>query len=60
METVTLILSLEETNTNNPSDRSSNRGVTAGVKVGQQQERWYSKIEPLTQLQLINVRIQGY
>ena len=40
METVTLILSLEATTVNNPSDRSSNRGVTAGVTVEQQQERW--------------------
>ena len=40
METVTLILSLEAMIVNNPSDSSSDSGVTDGVTVVQQQEHW--------------------
>ena len=57
METITLILPLEATTVNNPSDIRSASGVTAGVIVEQQQERWYSKMEPRTQLRLLNARI---
>ena len=39
METVTLIMPLEEMTVNNPSDSMSDSGVTAGVRVEQQQER---------------------
>ena len=59
METVTLILPLEATTVKNPSDSGSNSGVTAGVTKDQQRERWYGKMEPQTQLQLLNARIQG-
>ena len=54
MATVTLILPLEATTVNNPSDSKSNSGVTVGVTVEQYQERWQSKMEPQTQLQLLN------
>ena len=40
METVTLILSLEATTMNNPSDNRSNSVVTAGVTLEKQQDRW--------------------
>ena len=60
METVTLILPLEATTVNNPSDSKCESGVTAGVTVEQHQERWQIKMEPRTQLRLINARIQGY
>ena len=60
MATVILILPLEATTVNNPSNRRSDSGVTAVVKMEQQQERWQSKMEPRTQLQSLNARIQGY
>ena len=44
METVTLVLPLEATTVNNPSDSRSNSGLSAGVKVEQQQDRWLSKM----------------
>ena len=50
METVTLIIPLEAMTVINPSDRMSDSGVTAGVIVGKQQERWQSKMEPQPQL----------
>ena len=40
METVTLILPLEATTVNNPSNSRSNSGVRDGMTVEQQQERW--------------------
>ena len=40
METVTLILPLEATTINNTSDSRSDSGVTDGVTVEQQQERF--------------------
>ena len=45
---------------NNPSDIRSDSRVKAGVTVEKQQERWQSKMEPCTQLQLLNAIIQGY
>ena len=60
METVTLILPLEAMTVNNPSDSRSGSGVTAGVKVEQQQERWQIKMEPHNQLRSLNARIKGY
>ena len=45
---------------NNPSNSKSDIGVTAGVTVEQHQERWQSKMEPQTQLQSLNARIQVY
>ena len=60
METVTLILPLEETTVKNPSDSRGDSGVTAGVTVEKQQERWKSNMEPRTKLQSLNARIQGY
>ena len=60
MATVTLIMSLEATTVNNPSDSRSDSGVTSGVTVEQQQERWQSNMEPRTQLRSLNARIQGY
>ena len=59
METVTLILLLGAMNENNPSDIRSNSAVTAAVTVEKQQDRWYGKMEPRTQPQLLNARIQG-
>ena len=38
--TVTLVLPLEATTVNNPSDSRINSEVTAGVTLKQQQERW--------------------
>ena len=60
MATVTLILPLEATNVDNPSEIRSYSRVTAGVTVEQYQERWQSKMEPQTQLRSLNARIQGY
>ena len=40
METVTLIMPLEATTVNNPSDFRSDSGVTAGVTLQQQHEGW--------------------
>ena len=60
METITLILPLEAKNVNNPSDISSDSGVTAGVTVEQQQDRLKSKMKPRTQLRSLNAIIQGY
>ena len=57
METITLILPLEATAVNNPSNSRSEGGVTEGVTVEQQQERWQSKMESRTQLQSLNARI---
>ena len=57
---VTLILPPEVTTVNNPRDSTSDSGVTVGVTVEQQKERWLSKMEPQTQLQSLNARIQGY
>ena len=45
---------------NNPSGSRSDNGVTAGVTVEKDQERWQSKMEPRTQLLYLNARIQGY
>ena len=59
METVTLIMPLEATTVNNPSNSRSDIWVTSGATVEQQQDRWYSKMEPKTQLRSINARIQG-
>ena len=59
MATVTLILPLEATTVNNPSDSRIKSGVTAGVTVEQQQERLQSKMDPQTQRQSLNARIQG-
>ena len=56
MATITLILPLEATTVNNPSDSTSNSVVTAGVKVEQQQERWQSKMETRNQIRLLNTR----
>ena len=50
MATVTLILPLEATTANNPSDIRTDSGVTAVVTVEQQQERWQSNMEPQAQL----------
>ena len=60
MPIVTLILRLDVTTVNNPIDIRSDSGVTAGVTVEEHQERWQSKMEPQTQLRLLNARIQGY
>ena len=60
MATIALILTLEAMPVNNPSGRRSDSGVTAGVTVEQQQERWQSNLEPWTQLRSLNARIQGY
>ena len=57
METVTLILPLEATTVNIPSNSKSDSGVTAGVTVKLQQERWESNMEPQTQLRLLNAII---
>ena len=40
MKTITLILPLEVTTMNNPSNRRIDSGVKVGVKVKQQQENW--------------------
>ena len=40
METVTLIMPLEATTVNNPSNSRSNSGVTDGVTVEKLQELW--------------------
>ena len=58
MATVTLILPLEATTVNNPSNSRSNSridsrgdsGAIAVVTVKRQQEHWQSKMEPQTQL----------
>ena len=55
MATIALILTLEAMPVNNPSGRRSDSGVTAGVTVEQQQERWQSNLEPRTQLRSLNV-----
>ena len=60
METVTLIMPLETMTMNNPSYSRSDSGVTAGVTLEQQQERWNRKMDPQTQLLDLNARIQGY
>ena len=57
MATITLILPLEATTVKNPSDSRSDSGVTAEVTVEQHQERLQSKMEPQTQLRLLNARI---
>ena len=60
IKTITLILPLEETTVNNPSDSNTDSVVTAIVTVEQHQERWQSKIQLRYQLQSLNDRIQGY
>ena len=45
MSTVTLILPLDVTTVNNPSNIRSNSGVTAGVTEEQLQERWQITME---------------
>ena len=60
METITLILPLEMTTLNNPSNSRSDSVVTAGVTVEQHQDHWQSKMDPRTQLRLLNAIIQGY
>ena len=60
MATVTLIISLEATTVNTPSNSSIDSRVISGVTVEQQQERCQSKMEPRTQLHSLNARIQGY
>ena len=60
MATVTLILPLEATTLNNPSNSRSDSGVTSGATVERQQERWQINMEPQTQLQSLNARIQFY
>ena len=60
METVTLIMPIEATTVNNPSNSRSDSVVTAGETVEQQKNRWQIKMYPRTQIQLLNARIQGY
>ena len=57
MANVILILTLEATTVNNTSNSRSDSGVISGVTVEQQQERWKSNMEPRTQLQSLNARI---
>ena len=57
METVILILPLEATTVNNPSNSRSDSGVIARMTVEQQQEHWQSKMESRNQLRLLNAII---
>ena len=53
METVTLIIPLEATTVNNPSDRTSENGVTARVTVEQHQESCSTVTPAVTPLLLL-------
>ena len=50
MVTVTLVLPLDTRTVTIPCDSRSDSVVTAGVRVEQQQERWYIKMKQQTQL----------